>query len=96
MRVLGYGPWQIGNLLLRESLILSLAGTLLGMPIGYALTELMAISYDSDLFRFPVVSTPLTWIATALLAISFCVLAQLFVQRAILKMDWLDALQSKE
>ena len=71
-------------------------GTLLGMPIGYALTELMAISYDSELFRFPVISTPLTWIYTAVLALSFCTLAQLFVQRAIFNMDWLDALQSKE
>ncbi len=96
LRVLGYGPWQIGNLLFRESLIVTVLGTLLGMPIGYALTELMAISYDSELFRFPVISTPLTWIYTAVLALSFCTLAQLFVQRAIFNMDWLDALQSKE
>ena len=27
LRVLGYGPWQIGNLLLRESLITTLLGT---------------------------------------------------------------------
>ena len=96
LRVLGYGPWQIGNLLFRESMIVTVVGTLLGMPIGYALTELMAISYDSELFRFPVISTALTWISTAVLALLFCTMAQLFVQRAILKMNWLDALQSKE
>ena len=42
LRVLGYGPWQIGSLLLRESLIVTLVGTLLGMPLGYLLTVLMA------------------------------------------------------
>ncbi len=96
LRVLGYGPWQIGNLLFRESMIVTVLGTLLGMPIGYALTAGMALSYDSELFRFPVISTPLTWFATAVLALLFCTMAQMFVQRAIFKMDWLDALQSKE
>ncbi|MBN2295392.1 MAG: FtsX-like permease family protein [Pirellulales bacterium] len=96
LRVLGYGPWQIGNLLFRESMIVTVIGTFVGMPIGYGLTVLMAISYDSELFRFPVVSTSLTWIFTAVLAILFCTMAQLFVQRTILNMDWLDALQSKE
>ena len=96
LRVLGYGPWQIGNLLFRESMIVTMIGTLVGMPIGYGLTVLMAISYNSELFRFPVVSTPGTWILTFILALLFCILAQLFVQRTILKMDWLEALQSKE
>jgi putative ABC transport system permease protein len=96
LRVLGYGPWQIGNLLFQESLIVTIFGTILGMPIGYGLTILMAISYDSELFRFPVISTAATWISTFVLALLFCILAQLFVQRAILKMDWLEALQSKE
>ena len=96
LRVLGYGPWQIGNLLFRETMNVTVIGTLVGMPIGYGLTVLMAISYDSELFRFPVVSTPMTWILTIILALLFCILAQLFVQRTILKMDWLEALQSKE
>lgn len=96
LRVLGYGPWQIGNLFLRESMIVTVLGAFVGMPIGYYLTVLMAISYDSELFRFPVISTAATWAATALLAIVFCIMAQLFVQRSILKMKWLDALQAKE
>ena len=35
LRVLGYGPWQVGSLLLRESMITTVLGTLLGMPLGY-------------------------------------------------------------
>lgn len=96
LRVLGYGPWQIGNLLLRENMIITLVGTLLGMPLGYGLTVLMAWSYESELFRFPVVSTPGTWIATLVLAVMFGLLAHLFVQRAVHRMDWLEALQAKE
>ncbi len=96
LRVLGYGPWQIGSLLLRESLVLTAIGTMLGMPLGYLLTVALAISYDSELLRFPVVSSATTWILTAILAVLFTVLAYLFVQRAIHRMTWLEALQTKE
>ena len=96
LRVLGYGPWRIGSLLLRESLIVTLVGTVLGMPIGYGLSELVARAYDTEMFRFPVVSSPGTWIWTLVLAVLFALAAHLGVQRAIHRMDWLDALQAKE
>lgn len=96
LRVLGYGPWQIGSLLLRESLIVTLIGTLLGMPLGYGLSVLTAAAFDTELFRFPVVSSPGTYIWTLVLAILFALLAHLAVQRAIHKTNWLEALQAKE
>jgi putative ABC transport system permease protein len=96
LRVLGYGPWQIGSLMLRESLIVTLAGTLLGMPLGYLLTVLMALAYESEMFRFPVVSGPDVYLATLVLGLVFTLLAHLFVQRSIHQTDWLEALQAKE
>jgi len=96
LRVLGYGPWQIGSLLLRESLIVTLIGTVLGMPVGYGVAVLMSMAYDTEMFRFPVVSSPATYIWTLVLALLFALLAHLAVQRAIHKMDWLEALQAKE
>jgi putative ABC transport system permease protein len=95
-RALGYGPWQIGGIFLRESLITSLAGTLLGLPTGYLLTEVTALSYDSDLIRLPVISAPWVWIDTLALAMLFTLLAHALVQRSIYRMDYLDALKVKE
>jgi putative ABC transport system permease protein len=96
LRVLGYGPWQIGSLLLRESMIVTLVGTVLGMPLGYGLAVLTSMAYDTELFRFPVVSTPGTWVWTLVFAIVFALGAHLLVQRAVHRMDWLEALQAKE
>ncbi|MHC4399507.1 MAG: ABC transporter permease [Planctomycetota bacterium] len=96
LRVLGYGPWQIGSLLLRESMIITVLGTLLGMPLGYGLSVVVAEAYNTELFRFPVVSTPGTWIWTLVLAVFFALAAHLLVQRKIHRMDWLEALQAKE
>lgn len=96
LRTLGYGPWQIGSLLLRESLVLSFFGTLLGLPLGYYLTVAMAASYESELMRFPVLLSAATPATTALMALVFTVTAYLFVQRSIHRMDWLAALQANE
>jgi putative ABC transport system permease protein len=96
LRVLGYGPWQVGNLLLRESLITTILGTFLGMPLGYLLTAWTAMEYESEMFRLPVVASAETWGRAIVLALVFALLAHLFVQRAIHKMDWLDALKTQE
>ena len=95
-RVLGYTEWQIGGLFLRESLIVNLLGTLLGLPLGYLLTVLISHYYDTELFRFPVVSSPAVWINTLLLSVAFALMAHLFVQRTVNRTDWLEALNVKE
>jgi putative ABC transport system permease protein len=96
LRVLGYGPWRIGSLLLRESLLVTLLGTVLGMPLGYFLAVLTSWAYNSEMFRFPVRSSAGTWIWTLLLAVLFALMAHLAVQWTIHRMDWLDTLQAKE
>ncbi|MBN2021912.1 MAG: ABC transporter permease [Pirellulales bacterium] len=96
LRVLGYGPWEVGSLLLRESMITTVVGALAGMPLGYGLSWLTAVAYESELFRFPVVATSATWIATGALAVAFGLSAHLFVQWAVHRLDWLEALQAKE
>ncbi|MBN2580058.1 MAG: FtsX-like permease family protein [Pirellulales bacterium] len=96
LRVLGYGPWQIGGLLFRESIVTTLAGTILGMPLGYLLTVTTAESYASDMFRLPILITPDIWIGTLTCAVFFAVITQLLVQRSIHKMEWLDALKVQE
>jgi putative ABC transport system permease protein len=96
MRVLGYGPWQIGNLFLRESMVVNLLGTLLGMPLGYKLCEALALSYENDLFRIPVVTKPWIWVSVFLLAVAFGLVAHAVVQRKIFTADWQDELKVKE
>jgi putative ABC transport system permease protein len=96
LRVLGYSPWQIGNLLLRESLIVTVIGTVLGMPLGYLLTVATAAAYASDMFRLPIVTSPATWWLTLALAVVFALAAHALVQRTVHRMDWLDAMKAQE
>ncbi|MDA7980191.1 MAG: ABC transporter permease [Pirellulales bacterium] len=95
-RVLGYGPWEVGMLYLRESMVVNLVGTVLGIPLGYLLSVAMTEAYGTDLFRIPVVITNAIVIKTLLLSVFFALAAHMFVQRSIHKMDWLAALKVKE
>jgi putative ABC transport system permease protein len=96
LRVLGYGPWKIGGLLFRESIITTLLGTFLGMPLGYLITVVTAETYASDMFRLPIITTADIWLKTLAYAVVFALLTQLVIQRTIHKMDWLDALKVQE
>ncbi len=95
-RVLGYGPWEVGNMFLKESAVVSFMGTLIGLPLGYWLAVAMTIAYDTELFRIPVVTTPGVWIYTWIFSALFTLSAHAMVQWSIHRMDWLDALKVRE
>jgi putative ABC transport system permease protein len=95
-RVLGYTPWQIGGQFFRETAVVNALGTLLGLPLGYALSLGITEAYNNELFRIAVNTPPRLWFTTLGLAVIFTIVAHSFVQYAILKMDWLDALKVKE
>ncbi len=96
LRVLGYGPWEVGGMFLRESMLVNLAGTLAGLPLGYGLATAMVGMYENEMFRIPVVFTAEIVAKTLIAAVVFGLLAHLFIQRSIHKMDWLEALKVKE
>jgi putative ABC transport system permease protein len=96
LRVLGYGPWQVGALFLRESMLTNVAGTLVGLPLGYALNYGITLAYDTEMFRIPLVDPTRVWLFVISLGLGFGLLAHLFVQRSIDKMDWLDALNARD
>jgi len=96
LRVLGYGPYQIGGLFFRESLITNVLGTLVGLPLGYLLNVGITMAYDTEMFRIPVVDPTRVCIAVTILGVLFGLIAHGFVQREILRMDWLEAVKTKE
>ncbi len=96
LRVLGYTEWQVGGLFLRESMVVNSIGTLVGLPLGYLLAWTLSVLYDTEMFRFPLVSPPWVWYGTILAAVAFAIVAHIVVQRAITRLDWLDASKTQE
>lgn len=96
LRVMGYGPREVGGLFLRENLCLNITGTLLGLPLGYWLGQLVSRLYDTELFRIPFVVRPSSYLLTVALGLLFALLAHLPVQRAVSRANWQEALNVKE
>ncbi|MCO6457599.1 MAG: ABC transporter permease [Pirellulaceae bacterium] len=97
LRALGYTPWQLGALFLRESLLVHATGTLLGLPCGYGLVWAAAEAYrTNDLIRMPVITAPWVWWGTLLMALAFILLSHLVVQLRIHRLNVLEALNVKE
>jgi len=95
-RVLGYKPGQIAGIFFRQNMIVLAVGLLFAYPLGYALVLVSAQAYDTELFRMPIVVKGQTVIVTALTALVFTLIAQVFVYRRNLKLDWLEGVKVKE
>lgn len=93
---LGYTPWQVGNLLLREMMTLNLGGAILGLPAGYGLVAGMSESFGNDLVRLPVVASWQVYVGTMALAVLFGLAAQAVVQWRIFALDVRESLNVKE
>lgn len=95
-RVLGYGPWQIGGILYRETAMQNILGTLVGLPFGLFIAHRAVEGYNTEMFRIPLVEPSQIFLLTFLLSCVFSLIAQAWIQWDIHRMDWLDALKTKE
>lgn len=81
---------------LRESLLVNIAGGLLGMPLGLWLSIWIIQAHNREAYRLPTVPSPTAYIVTITLTLVFTLAAHFLVQRAIERLDWIDALNARE
>ncbi|MCA9185854.1 MAG: FtsX-like permease family protein [Planctomycetales bacterium] len=94
--VLGYRHTEIAMLFLRESLLVSACGMILGFPLGVWFT-IVGIELDkSEQLQFPYVASVSSCVYTVAWGAIFTLVANIPVYRAIIKMNWLDALNVRE
>jgi len=87
MRAMGMPIGVLGRLVSGENLLLTLAGIIPGLILGYlAAAEFMA-SFNSDLFTFDLVVRPLTFVGTALGILVAAALSQWPALRAVRRLD---------
>ncbi|HOO62912.1 MAG TPA: FtsX-like permease family protein [Synergistaceae bacterium] len=96
LKVLGYHNAAIGSLFFREILITNLSGAVLGMPLGYFGLALLVKTFQNDIYAFPGVVFPLSYLWTLLLAFLFVLLSYGILYRSLCKLPWREALNVKE
>jgi len=96
LRVIGYTQQEVRSLLYKETWVQAGAGIALGLPAGRKLGELYMNAMNTDLFSFPVIIYPQTYLISALIALTFVIAGQFFASRRIKKLDLIEVLKNRE
>jgi putative ABC transport system permease protein len=96
LRVLGYTRGEASFILLGELAVLTIAALPLGMILGRLLCGLFILTWQTDLFRLPLVIEPRTYSYAALVVLVCSVLSGLIVRRRIDHLDLVGVLKTRE
>jgi len=96
LRVLGFSRGEVTRLLLGEQVLLTLAGLPAGLFLGYGLAWLIALRFESDLFRIPLVIRPTTIAYSLAVVVGAALLSALGVRRRIHRLDLVAVLKTRE
>ncbi len=96
LRVLGLSRGEVSYILLGELALLCLLSLPLGALLGYALAAFLVHSFDTDLFRIPLIIHPSTYAYAALVIIVAATLSAAVVRRRIDRLDLIGVLKTRE
>jgi putative ABC transport system permease protein len=96
LRVLGFTKAEVGYILFGELAVLTLASLPLAGLFGYGLARFMVASFDSELFRLPMMINPETFAVAAMTILGATAVSALIVWRRIVTLDLVTALKTRE
>ncbi len=96
LKVMGFNDREVAGLLLRENLLQSVPGLLLGLPFGRLMSQGYVTAISTDAFSFPVVVYPKTYLISACIGISFVLVAHWFAARGIKRIEPIELLKNND
>ncbi len=96
LRVLGFSRGEISYILLGETGLLIVLALPVGCLLGRALSELMAASFNTELFRIPLKIEPSTYGLSVVIALAATVIAALIVRHRLDHLDLIEVLKTRE
>jgi len=96
LRVVGFTRAEISFILLGELAVVTLLAVPLGFLIGYGLAALVCEAFSSELYRFPLVIAPRTYLFSAVTVIVAAAVSSLAVRRRLDRLDLIAVLKTRE
>lgn len=97
LRVIGFTRAEISFLLFGELALLTAVAMPIGMTVGYGLAWfLIKFSYDTELFRMPLVVDRSTYGFAVVVTLTAAVVSALLVRRMVDRLDLVGVLKTKE
>ena len=96
LKVLGFYDKEVSMYVFRETVILTLIGTVAGMIFGRFLVDFVVKTAEIDMVMFGRTVHPMSFVFSGLITICFAVIVMLFMHRRLMKVNMVEALKSVE
>jgi putative ABC transport system permease protein len=96
LRVLGFSRSEISYILLGEVGLLIVVALPFGCLLGLGLSELMAATFETELFRIPLVINASTYGLSIIIALAATVVSALLVRHRVDHLDLIEVLKTRE
>jgi putative ABC transport system permease protein len=96
LRVLGFTRQEVTSMLLGEQAFLTLLAIPGGFVVAYTLCWLLAVRFDSELFRIPIVVDPRSYLLGAVVVIISGILSGLAIRGRVWRLDLVAVLKTRE
>ena len=96
LRVLGFSRGEISYILLGETGLLIAIALPFGCLLGRGLSELMAASFNTELFRIPLKIEPSTYGLAVIIALAATLISALIVRHRLDHLDLIEVLKTRE
>ncbi|MEA5574150.1 ABC transporter permease [Calothrix sp. UHCC 0171] len=96
LRVIGFTQAEIAVILLGEQAVLTLVAIPLGFAIGFALCALMSLTYNSELYRIPLVVSRASFAFAFVVVTLAAIVSGAIVRRQLVNLDLVAVLKTRE
>jgi len=96
LRVLGFTQGEIAYILLGELAILTLISLPVGAAMGYGLSALIAVGFQTEIFRIPIVVNSSTFALAMLVVVLSTIVSGILVARKMLRLDLVGVLKTRD
>ena len=96
LKVLGFFDIEVSQYVLRENIILTIAGILLGSGFGILLHRFIIVTVEVDAVMFGRNIAPFSFLYCAVLTCIFSVVVNVFMHKKLKKIDMVESLKSVE
>ena len=95
LRIMGLSKKEINRIVLKENLIMTAFGIVLGIPLGRWLIELLQTSFQTEFYTMTAPIETNSYIYAAALTVFYVLIAQYFSSLKIKRLDFIEALKNR-
>ena len=96
LKVLGFFKGEVSGYIFRETILLSIIGTAVGLAIGVVFHQFVVQTAEVDAVMFGRVVKPMSYVYSAALSMVFTLLVSLVMQGKLRKIDMVESLKAPE